>query len=175
MPIKTPRLTRGVLVDYQGYFLAAWQWEGAPPEFNKPRRGERLLRKEDKKHLLLDEAATADPQPNGRWDFKKKVWEKPQTKLWVVEEGTGKLRGSRMVFLEKVPPLGPGLEYVDVEPPSKRGRKPLWTGSEWCYPRKVEVIENDEVVAFCLENPREDQPDVEIKPGQEKRVIDDGN
>lgn len=169
-----PTFDRGILVDYQGFFLGALQWDasGPPPNFNVPRRGQRRVLPADVKHLLTSAAALDDPKPNGRWDFNAEVWLLPSVEVWLIAE-TGALRGRRTIWPTRyVPPIG--LSTVSVAPPATVSRRPIWDAdqSAWVLPTTVALIDDDEIVQnTVLENPRADQPNVDVPNGW--RRIDD--
>ena len=167
MPIETPRFERGVLVDFEGYFIAAYQWlEGEPtPVFNRPQKGQ-TIKPADRVTLLRTPEALAVPSNKARWNGEG--WDLPDTPLWVVD-AKGSNRGKQMVWADRLPPLPDGLEYVDTPAPVSRTRRPLWTGTEWAFPTRVALVTPEGVVDnVVLENPRADQPNVETPPGWER-------
>lgn len=161
--MKTPRMKRGVMVDAKGNFLGAFQWDEREPapKVNAPKTA-----KAAQARLLTSAEATADPLPGGRWSEKQKRWIAPGKTLWIVDERTGDLRGSRRVFADTIPALQPGLKYVDVAPPESRGRKPVWTGTEWVFPRRVGIVDGEgRLVNVVLENPLEETENVSVPEG----------
>lgn len=180
-------VNRGIVVDSEGYFLAAIQWDagGPKPRINFPRRGEKKIRPENRKHLLMSDYAIENAAPNARWDFKPvrelqdpddpsspmvKVrdgtWRFPETEIFLVDK-SGNYKGRRKVWPDRfVVPLG--LRVVETPPPVEKGRRPIWdaAAAEWRFPRKVCVANASGLVEnIVLENPRDDTPDVEIPDG----------
>lgn len=170
----------GVLVDYEGYFLAALSWDDTetPPEFNRPRKGEETIRPEDKKHLLRSPAALLVDDPMSRWDFKNEVWEIPNEKFWIVNQ-QGTVIGGRTYWPERPPTAKPGTEITFVAPPeTKRGRaRAIWDSSvgQWKPNRVVALVDEDGIVDnMVLENPRPDTEDVALPPNWEREDDDGG-
>lgn len=144
-------VSRGVVVDYQGYFLAAVQWDsaGVPPRLNFPRRGERRIRPEDRKTLLTSAEAIADPQPNGRWNASTLVWELPTVKQWVVVQRRDIPRfwtysGAKTTWPERPPRMPRGSKLIDL-PPIDVGisRRPIWDddAQAWIAPKTVATLD----------------------------------
>lgn len=164
MAIQQPAAERGVVVDEAGYFVAAWQWDAGTP-------APKLPAKVSPKLILLREPAEAlnPPSEKAKWDFVSKTWSLPTDRLWIVEEATGRVTGGGTYWLDRLKPLLPGRVYVDVEPPKARGRRPIWTGTEWVFPRRVALVTPaGEVANVCLENPNPNAPDVDMPPGWER-------
>ncbi len=143
---------RGVVVDYQGYFLAAIQWDasGPPPNLNTPRHGRKRMKPEDVKTILTDVEAIADPLPNGRWNKKTKTWDKPNVQRWYVtvrrdKPDLGTFAGARMVWPDRLPQLPAYQRWVDVGPPACPGKRPVWSFSKgvWLVGKRVAVIDAD--------------------------------
>jgi len=149
-----------VAVDAEGHFASALRWaeDQAPPKLDA-KGGQKLS-------LLYEDAAVLGVAENGKWDAKAKRWRFP-TKMHYVVNSRGNIVGGFKQWVNRLKPIGPDEEYVTVEPPKKAGRRAIWTGSEWAFPRRVGII-NDETGALetiQLENPREDQPDVAVPAG----------
>lgn len=167
MAIETPRFERGVLVDFEGYFIAAYQWlEGTPaPVFNKPQKGSPLTPEQIVTFLRTPEAL-AVPSNKARWNGTG--WDLPDTPLWVVND-RGAITSKNKYWLDRLPPLPEGRSYVDVAPPVDIARRPIWDGSAWVFPTRVALVTPEGVVDnVVLENPRADQPNVETPPGWER-------
>jgi len=165
----------GILVDNEGYFIAALRWADneTAPEFNKPQAGEKVVRPEDKKHLLRSAAAIAVKDSIARWDFKAETWTYPTERYWLVDS-KGNVKGGRTYFPERPPEIKtPGDEIVTTPPPAKIGSRgrPIWnpTAGEWQWPRRVVIVNpNGEVVNAALEHRREDLPNIDVPPGWER-------
>ena len=149
----TDKYAYGVVVDYEGFFVAALRWlkTTLPPNpNNKFRLENRKLHK-----IITSIEATTDPIENGKWDEASKTWLSPTDKVWIVDSN-GQLRGQRMVWPTRRKPLPKGFAYIDIEPPKSRARKPIWNGSEWIQPRVVAVIVDNTIKSAGIENPRDD-------------------
>jgi len=144
---------RGVVIDDQGFFMAAVQWEAGTPrpsslDLNGPRREGSTA---PRLRLLTDREAVADPVPGGRWDSKAKTWLRPNVKMWAVNMRRdwpryGTLAGERMVWPDRLPNLPAWQAWVTTPPPAGSGaRKPMFdfeTG-EWVMPVSVVVFDED--------------------------------
>lgn len=150
----------GVVVDGDGHFMAALRWREneQTPKLNA--KGGPKLR------MLQSDAAVKGVAENGKWDDKAGRWRFPTKMHYVVNERGNIISGSKQ-WVSRLKPIGPNEEYVTEEPPKKMGRRAIWTGTEWQFPRKVGLV-NDatgELEEVFLENPREDQPDVSVPDG----------
>lgn len=157
---------RGVIVDDEGYFLGAVQWEAGTPEpdVNGPRpdgsSGPRL-------RLLRDPEAIADPVASGKWDTKAKAWLRPSVEMWIVnvrrdQPRYGSLAGGRMVWPSRVPRLPPWQAWVSVPPPQgSRARIPLFDfeAQEWISPVTVAEFDAQGVCTNLVVKPRLDPGD----------------
>lgn len=158
---------RGVIVDAEGYFLGAVQWEaGTPrPDVNGPRpEGSTAPRL----RLLTEPEAIADPIANGRWDAKTKVWLRPTVEMWIVNTRRdlpryGSLAGSRMVWPDRLPNLPAWQEWITTPPPASRRHRPLYDFEvqEWLEPVSVAIFNGDGVCANVVVKPRLEDGDEE--------------
>lgn len=157
MAIDQPQVSRGVLVDAGGYFLGAFQWAaGSPaPDFGSPSK--------TGLYFLTEAEALDPPSEKARWNFSTKVWELPTTRLWIVEQKTGRCTGGGLFWLERLKPLPPGKIYVDIEPPKERGRVALWDDEDqtWKFPRVV--FAGNATTGIC-ENVILEQPQISAPP-----------
>ena len=130
---------RGVVVDEQGFFVAALRWEaGTPaPKFNKKvTKGglPRLI-------LLRDPYAIENVDPSARWDFtpvredgvlvRAGTWLFPTEERWIVNQRRDRpylwsFVTSRLVWPERLPRLPEGQKLVDVAPPKSAAQRPVW-------------------------------------------------
>jgi hypothetical protein len=163
--MKKNGFTYAVVVDADGHFVSALRWEDgqAAPKVN--------AKGAPKMTLVYDDAAVKGAAENGKWDSKSGRWRFPTKMHYVVNE-RGTLIGGSKQWVSRLKPLGPTEEYVTVEPPKSRGRRPVWTGAEWAFPRRVGLVNASGVLEVVqLENPRDDQPDVDLPEGYSR--IDD--
>jgi hypothetical protein len=170
---------RGVLVDQDGFFAAAVQWQKGTPRPNvggpRPAGGGALRIDGDpveptRLRLVTDPEAIADPVPNGRWDGKAKVWRKPSVQVWIVnvrrdDPRYGVLAGSRVVWPKRPMPTVQGWQrLVTIEPPKTRaGRKPLFDfeAGEWVVPVSVAILDDNGDVINVVVKPRLEVGDIE--------------
>jgi hypothetical protein len=172
--------TRGVVIDAQGFVLAMLQWPSnqREPQLNRPKRGEVAVRPENKKTMLTEQYAIDNVHKNARWDFtpvrdpetgavlRSGTWQSPTKKVYIVDAKTGRYHGAKKVWEDNMPILPPEIAFVNDPPPSSYTRKPLWTGAAWVYPRRVGLVDPTGVVVnVVLENPREDNANVELPEG----------
>lgn len=172
-----PQTERGILVDYQGHFLGALEWDasGPPPNFNVPRRGFRRVLPADVKHLLTDLAAIdALPGPDARWNFTSEQWEMPSQVVYLVDLN-GQYRGKRTVWPSRfVAPSG--VEVINTPPPETKSRRAIWCGDVdgWQFPRRVALVDQAGIVRnTALESPRSGTPDIDVPPGWDRINMDD--
>jgi hypothetical protein len=177
---------RGVVVDDQGFFLAAVQWEAGTPkpsslDLNGPRREGSTA---PRLRLLTSSEAIADPVPGGKWDSKKKVWLRPSVKMWAVNTRRdlpryGTLAGERLVWPERLPNLPAWQAWVTTPPPAgSRSRKPMYDfeAAEWIVPVAVVEFEEDGdtckniVVKPRLEDGDETPDQVEVTDEQGQKI-----
>jgi len=158
----------GVVVDEEGYFVQAARWEVGKPRPQLNRKGQPRL------WMLISDDAVKGAAPNGRWNKKRSCWDLPPKTYYVVNERGNIVSGSRQ-WASRLKPLAPNYEYVNKEPPKQTGRKPIWTGSEWVFPKRVGIVnaETNVIENIQVENPREDQPNVAITDGYYR--IDDSD
>lgn len=172
-----------ILIDARGFVLGGIRWPAnqPPPEFNKPRKGQTTVRPEDRKYLLTDQYAIDNVRPDARWDFKpvrnpetgavtrSGTWRFPTEIRYLVDNRNGRLAGERYVWPDNMPVPPRYYIFVETTPPKSRSRRPIWTGTEWVFPRRVALLTPaGELAMVQLENPREDQPNVEVPPGWER-------
>ncbi|MDH5796939.1 MAG: hypothetical protein OEZ19_00100 [Paracoccaceae bacterium] len=150
-----PEIKRGVLVDPQGFFLGAFQWEAGTPA---PKFNTKAMRNDPAKrlHLLTEDAALNVPSAKARWDFNAKAWVLPETRFFIVEESTGRLCGGVTEWPERLRGLPPGKVYVDTPPPPERARRSVWNAGvqEWQDQIRVLLVTPEGVVDnIVLESP----------------------
>lgn len=161
---------RGVLIDEEGFFVAALQWEAGSPA---PKFREKLTRGKAPTFMLLREPyAIENVEPGARWDFqpvrepvdpgdpekgtrqvRSGSWLMPPETRWVVNvrrdiPSIGSLSGSRKVWPERLPGLPSYQRWVTVAPPETRSAKPIFDfdRGEWVLPSAVWVVDGDGVV-----------------------------
>lgn len=185
--MDTITYSRGILVDSEGYFLAALQWpsDQSPPEVNKRRRTKSVQR-----HLLRDDYAIENADPRAKWDFKPVIeidenggrnvvrtgtWQFPTEVVYLFRESDGAYLGKKTVWPRRWgQPRGVGV--TDVAPPSSVARRPLWDAEAgaWTFARVVHLLDADGVVVnSVLENPLAHTDNVEVPPGLERVNADD--
>lgn len=157
----------GVIVDPQGFFVSAVKWDksaGVPP-INGPRTAGAAS---PRLRLLRTPEAIADPVPGGKWDAKKKVWQRPNVEIWIVNVRRdlpryGSLAGSKMVFRGRLPNLPQWQRYIEVPPPESRASVPLWDfeTNEWITPVRVVEFDDAGVCTNIVVKPRLEEGDVE--------------
>lgn len=166
----------GVLVDGEGYFLAALQWEadGIAPSFGS-NEGKEL---KDQRHLLTSETAILVSSEKARWDFGTQSWSLPTERYWVVDQ-RGTVIGGTTYWPARPPSAKPGTEIVLVPPPARdlARAKPVWDteAQSWKDNRRVALIDEDGlVIDVQLENPRSDTENVVLPNGWEREDDDGG-
>ena len=162
-------VSRGVLVDPLGYFVARVQWTGKRPMINKtgtPRAERRIL-------LTLDKNPNAANVPNdsARWDFEALDWIVPVDTFYLIKEETGVLVKRFKGWRERLPDCPEGCLIVDDVPPVTRSSVPIYNAVEaqWVLPRRVALVDAEGVVQnVVLENPNDTTPDVPVPEGWER-------
>lgn len=165
------RFERGVIVDGEGHFIAAVQWqEGSQPPSNLQLNGARPEgSKAPRLRLIRDPEAIADPMPGGKWDARAKAWQSPNVEMWVVNVRRdlpryGVLSGGRRVWPGRLPPLQSWQAWVTDPPPkTRRGRKPMYDfeAGEWIVPVSVAIYDDDGTCLNVVVKPR-------LEPGDEE-------
>lgn len=152
---------RGVVVDADGFFVAALRWEAGTPA---PKINERATTggKTPNLVILRDTYAIENVETNARWDFtpvrttegalvRAGTWKFPTEKRWVVVQRRDIpdlwfLTGQKFVWPERPPRLPDGSKLIDTAPPTLgRGRKPVWddVAAQWLAPRRIAVLAAD--------------------------------
>jgi len=159
---------RGIAVDRQGYFVAAFEWPANGP---RPRLNPKGTLEKDKLIWLTLPEALADPQPNGKWDADNLVWLLPDTPAYEVLQRPDKpnfwtLQGSKNVWPEKLPDLPSGRKWILTPPPQTRSQRPVWSDSagEWKLPQRRMIVDAE---GFCINllGTMEDDADLPIPAG----------
>lgn len=142
---------KGVAVDRDGFFVAAYQWPKGTP---RPKLNQKGTPESAKLSWLTMPEATADPVEGGKWDAVNLVWLTPSTPAFEVLQradrpGFWTLQGKRLVWPEKVPPLQPGRKWVFVAPPETRARRPVWSDAadDWVLPARRMIVDGSGVCA----------------------------
>lgn len=173
---------RAVVVDPEGFFVAALQWEKGTPA---PDLQTRLTKGSAPKLIMLrDPYAIEHVNPAYRWDFtpvreqpdpdgptqfvRAGTWQKPPARRWIVSQRRDYpdlwfLTGERMIWPERAPRLSEGAKFVDVEPPKSSTNKPIWHDArgEWVLPRRFLVCDADGcVLNTVLSYVDEDRPEL---------------
>lgn len=161
-------MQKGVLVDHEGFFLGAFQWEddeNAPDLAVSPRVGERVVRLDDRRVFLTMPEALDPPSEKARWDFQAKAWRQPEARYWIVDD-RGTPVGGGLYHKSRPPRVPAGTALVTEAPGNTNGRRMIWNGTAWQAPRRVIHVDGDGVVINIVnENPRDDQPDVATPAG----------
>lgn len=156
---------RGIVVDPDGYFVAALKWEKGTPA---PKVNERSTKgTKDPKLIILrdtgpDSYVTDNASPNARWNFtevkdengrtiRRGTWELPSEERWIVVQRRDIpdywfLNGSRKIWPERLKPMPEGSKLVSKAPPDVgQGRKPIWSdeAQDWLVPKRIAVCEKD--------------------------------
>lgn len=150
----------GVVIDEQGYYVAALRWADGTPEPKINRKGAPKFR------MLREDNAINNVAENGRWNDKKGDWDFPTKTYYVVNE-RGSIVSGKKQWPDRLKGIGPKEEYVTKAPPKKPNSRPIWDGKDWAWPRRVAIINTTtgEIEDIQLENPRDDQPNVEAAAG----------
>ena len=162
-------LSRGVLVDHLGYFVARVEWTGSRPMINKtgtPREERRRL-------LTLDKNPNAAnvPSVSARWDFEALDWIVPVDEFVLVNEVTGVPVKRFKGFKERLPTIPSGHVVVDDPFPKARSYRPIYDMEAKAFvpPRRVALVDPDGVVQnVVLENPNQGTPDAPVPEGWER-------
>lgn len=137
-PEENVELARGIAIDRQGFFVAAFQW---PKGKKRPQLNPKGTAEKDKLTWLTSAEALADPKPEGKWDPDNLVWLLPDTPACEVLQRQDKpnfwtLQGQQLVWPEKLPDLPDGRKWVLKSPPENRAKRPVWSDAdgEWVFP-----------------------------------------
>jgi len=175
-PIQPPvnvQYERGIAIDRNNLFVAAYQWEKGTP---RPRLNPKGTPEEKKLTWLTMPEALADPKENGKWDEENLVWLLPDTPAYEVLERVDKpgywtLQGKSNVWPERLPSLREGRKWVMTPPPETRAQRPIWSDSAgaWLLPQPRMIVDAE---GFCvnLVGTLTDGNDIDVPAGG--RVVD---